>query len=511
MGITSAQGVATTLARAMAARIPLLRSFIVRALHNESISELSMEEKLESLVFRPLWKLKEEREKRLSVVRKEIREKSNIGIPEFESLHDAIRVRLDVETLKKDYLDALNAVKRDGMNKDYLMALEVVYVAYLRGLEDALSTPLVIVVDALDECEDARKKLFQQFLHFLDSFPVGSEPFKLFLSSRPVQDIMSIINAPRHAALVQLAQSSLHLLGTPSNRDIAIYAESRLAHILAPVDISKFVNRANGLVDWAATAADFIVRSSNPQATLDSLLEPTALTHRGQPLDSLYATILHEATAQLKELEKPLFLNLLQLIYIAREPLTLNAMDELLNLNSNSGDAKSERFVDLLASVLSGGRNGQPVQVLHPTFIEFLPRWNSRCDLVITIDDAELSQRCFTILLSSKLKYDILDVTRGSEATPMNKSIDDIEQRIQDKVTSGLRYAAAHALSHMAACLHENMVVSQLQKFFESKLLFWIELMSYLGKIYPLMQSVHFLAKRIVEVTVTGDNGSVSQ
>ena len=105
MGITSAQGVATTLAWAMAARIPLLRSFIVKALEDKSISELSMEDKLDSLVFIPLRKLKEEREKALDVVREEIREKAKMEVPGFKSLHEAVRARSDIGTLKKDYLD----------------------------------------------------------------------------------------------------------------------------------------------------------------------------------------------------------------------------------------------------------------------------------------------------------------------------------------------------------------------------------------------------------------------
>jgi hypothetical protein len=69
------------MARDMAVQIPLLRSFIVKSLEDKNISACSTEEKLELLVFTPLSKLKEEREKVLSVVREEIREKANMEAP----------------------------------------------------------------------------------------------------------------------------------------------------------------------------------------------------------------------------------------------------------------------------------------------------------------------------------------------------------------------------------------------------------------------------------------------
>jgi hypothetical protein len=491
------------MARDMAEEIPLLRAFIVKSLQDKNISGRLMEEKLKLLVFTPLTKLKEEREKALSVVREEIREKVKREVPGFESLHETIKARPDMETLKKTYLDALNAVERDG-GEETLKVLETAYLAYLRVLEEALSTPLIIVFDALDECEeDDRSKLLQSFIKFLSSCAAESAPFKLFFTSRPEKDVTPIIT---DSQVVEHTQSSLHLQSTPSNQDdITIYVKSKLEELLTKEEISQVVTRADGLFIWAATAADFIINASDQSKIFHDLMESTL---PDQPLDSLYTTILHDASKRIGQNEQPQFINVLKLICQAREPLTTTSMDELLNLRSKSGDSISGRFVAHLASVLSDGRNRQAVQALHPTFIEFLLRWRWQGQIVITINNAELllAQGCLDILLSNKLKYDILDIVQPNAFVPMNNEIENLKERIESRATSGLHYAAVYAVSHVASSPTRE-VVGKLRLFFKRKLLFWIEFMSYLGKIYPLLQSIHLLSNHMKELIADeGDN-----
>jgi hypothetical protein len=189
----------------------------------------------------------------------------------------------------------------------------------------------------------------------------------------------------------------------------------------------------------------------------------------------------------------------------------------LLDLGSESEDTVSGGFIGCLSSVLSDGRDGHPVQALHPTFIEFILRWRWQDGKVIEAEDKEslrvqsrdaealVAQSCLRILLD-KLKYDILEVIQPEEFAPLNEEIQDLEERIQNKTTQGLRYAVVYSLSHVAFSL-TNDVARKLLDFFERKLLFWIELMSYLGKIYPLVQSIHFLSKRMKEFMASeGDN-----
>jgi len=363
-GIASGYHFANTLARSMATQIPSLRQFVVNAVRDKNTWEWSMEEQLESLVLMPLSKLKEEREKWLSVVREEIRKKANMEAPQFEDMHDTI-IEKSVTKNLQDYMDALSAMKRDGRGEETLNRLETAYLAYLRALEKSLSAPLLIVLDALDEClEDDRSKLFRSFITFLSSFSAESVPFKLFFASRPEKDVMDITDSQ----VVERTQSSLHLPSTPSNQDdIMIYVESRLHGKLKEDQIPLVAARADGLFIWAFTATKFII-DAPPGMAFDKLMQSN-LSKR--PLDDLYATILADACNHATENWLPDFTKVVQLICVAREPLDVKTIDELLDLGGESEDSGSVTFVEFLSSVLSGGRDGQPVQALHPTFIEF--------------------------------------------------------------------------------------------------------------------------------------------
>jgi len=306
--------------------------------------------------------------------------------------------------------------------------------------------------------------------------------------------------------VVERTKSSLHLRST---HDITIYVKSKLEKLLTKKEIEQIVIRADGLFIWAATTAEFIIKAGDQLKIFHGLMESTLPE---QPLDSLYTAILDDASKRIGQNEQPEFINVLKLICQAREPLTTTSMDELLNLRSKSGDSISGRFVAHLTSVLSDGRDRQAVQALHPTFIEFLLRWRWQGQIVITINNAELllAQGCLDILLSNKLKYDILDIVQPNAFVPMNNEIENLKERIESRTTSSLHYAAVYALSHVASSPTRE-VVGKLRLFFKRKLLFWIELMSYLSKIYPLLQSVHFLSKRIKEFVAGERDNWVSE
>jgi len=319
--------------------------------------------------------------------------------------------------------------------------------------------------------------------------------------------------------LVKRTQHSLRLLGSPSNEDdIMIYTKSRLGKILKEDQIVQVSARADGIFIWASAASNFIIKGRPPSKAFANLMQST-LSER--PLDDLYTTILADACKHIGRNDLPEFIEVVRLICVAQEPLDVKSIDELLHLGSDSEDSVSGSFVECLSSVLSDGRDQQPVQALHPTFIEFVLRWQWQDQKVIDAEDKEslrvqsrdaealVAQSCLRIL-SHKLKYNILDVIQPKAFAPLNEEIQDLEERIQNKTTNGLRYAAVYALSHVAFSLTKD-IAGKLREIFEKKLLFWIELMSYLGNIYPLLHSVHFLLKRMKEFMASERDNWVSE
>ena len=108
------------------------------------------------------------------------------------------------------------------------------------------------------------------------------------------------------------------------------------------------------------------------------------------PLDSLYSTILTSAFSSAGEDQKYLLERILQVICVAREPLTTDAMDELLGMRRTPNYSVSGSLVSSLRSVLSDGSGGKAVQILHPTFLEYLLRAKPKEGFVILKSDAEL-------------------------------------------------------------------------------------------------------------------------
>jgi hypothetical protein len=85
----------------------------------------------------------------------------------------------------------------------------------------------------------------------------------------------------------------------------------------------------------------------------------------------------------------------------------------------------------------------------------------------------------------------------------------DPEQHLRKSVTPALHYAAFHGLRHVTASLHAVESVQGLCKFFESKLLNWIELMGWYREVRIVMGSVYDL-KTCIEAIISATGLLVS-
>jgi hypothetical protein len=319
------------------------------------------------LVMRSLKKWKEDRDKALRSVRTEILEKKHMENPRWIRDTEQNPSRWNAQGAKSAYLAALNEVKNEGQNPTSLKTLESAYSAYLEALEETLIAQPIIVIDALDECaEGDRVKILR---YILDAAIADPALFKLVLTCRPEEDITDLINDRKYASIIRRIQSSLHSKDVSSNQeDISLYVDNRLGDTLDATQRAVLIKHAQGLFIWASTATDFILKYGDRIMCFESLLAASLPSH---PLDSLYSSILVSAFASAGEDLKHLLEEILQVICVAREPLTIAGMDELLGTLSYT---VSESFIASLGSVLSDGSNGKAVQILHPTFLEYLLR-----------------------------------------------------------------------------------------------------------------------------------------
>ena len=126
--------------------------------------------------------------------------------------------------------------------------------------EDSLKLPLVIVLDALDECNP-----YETLLQTLKKWFQLSLPCKLFLTSRPEHNIKQKLSNERVSFIHLLTGKDI---STSTTNDIRLFIKSGFSEICEAYNISvswpitseieDVVKLAAGLFIWATTALKYI-------------------------------------------------------------------------------------------------------------------------------------------------------------------------------------------------------------------------------------------------------------
>jgi hypothetical protein len=163
--------------------------------------------------------------------------------------------------------------------------------------------PLVLVIDALDECRSEREIRFVTQL-LSETTCLAVEQLKIFLTSRPEVAIREgMLNVPanqrQHLILHHIEQSIV-------DQDIRVFFERRLGDMIqkrllttrsSEADIIRqLVDKAGGLFIWAATAYRSVHGGrSRAQKRLDTLLADRVFDAETSPerkLDEIYTSVL---------------------------------------------------------------------------------------------------------------------------------------------------------------------------------------------------------------------------
>lgn len=500
--VVSATDLASSLSRSIADKVPRIRRHIVAAVSkNSDFVNDAVAIQLENLLFTPLREGMAEISKALDAIKEEKSRKDGLESSDRRPRYPTNDAK--VHEAERLYLEALGKVRMGQRNEGEVKALEEAYMRYLESMEasllNALTYPPVIAIDALDECSERERHIVLRSL--LRSIST-CHSCKLLLTCRPESDIHEDLQAHKDV-ICQPAYSLLSDANDP-NHDISIYTNVHLGNILNPSQISRFIERANGLFIWAATAAEFLTSSRGLVKNRFNML----LTSSPQesPLMSLYREILTSTAHQFFD-EHDTLKKILQAIAVACEPLPVQIIEELLGITQED-DGVVETMVSALRSVLSSSAEGGGVYALHSTFIEYLRSGSLPENLGFSVEDAHalLANGCFRTL-KSQLRYNICDMVKPNASTLLNSDVLDLKKPIQANITPTLHYAAIHTFSHVASCLLNESIISQMRSFFQEQLLYWIEFMSMLGKIYPLVQAIYTLKGSIQKKMLGAERG----
>lgn len=366
---------------------------------------------------------------------------------------------------------------RDIHTRQLELQFGALIVKPLREVETTLPTDLVVVIDALDECDD--KESTGLILEVLLTKAWGL-PIKFFVSSRAEPEIRDqMIKQGGDRASERLV---LHELDKGTvQADIATYLRVALAPMY-PLEsqLTELVERAGVLFIYAATVVRYIGYDNfrrNPRARLETVLTKSKSTgsNVNKEIDELYTTIMRAALDNpgLEDVEREDIRQILCAVICSREPLTVNALSGLLGLHDAD---RTHAAIRPLWSVLHVGTN-EVVATLHASFPDFLFDSNRSkeyfCDSMAY--NHALAHRCFECIKNAQPQFNIC----GLESSHVpDKNINDFDERVEKAVSIELSYASRYWAAHLDSSNSSSALIDQLREFLSTRFLLWMEIMN---------------------------------
>lgn len=345
----------------------------------------------------------------------------------------------------------------------------------LSSLEDGpFQSPIVIVIDALDECGNAHAR--KSLLAVLAEDSAKWAPaLRIIMTSRAEPDIHSALESQPHIF-------SLELDITSDNNadDILRYFRHRISSIcttnkhlsLSPCwpgdnQIAELSKRTHGLFVWAKVASDFI-DGHDPRKRLHRLLTGQAMLEAEAALDNLYTTALDSAGRWDDSDFVADFQAILGLVLVARDPLSMSAIDDLLYGILAEG-RPSIHTISLLGCILTYRTK---VRVLHPSLVDFLSD-RRRCG----------RQVWFMNKKEQHIRLAVLCLDRMSGTLRRNFCNLAISNRdVERDLPEGFAYSCIFWIEHID-CVGEELglIAEHLDVFLHLHLLHWLEAMRILN------------------------------
>jgi len=377
----------------------------------------------------------------------------------------------------------------------------------------ALLGPLVIVVDALDECAYERDEIVGVLAKNIHRFPSN---IRFLVTSRPSEaEILRRYDWVKVYDLRDEPATQQDILAFVKDQLREPGSATRLKGFRSK-DLEAIATSAENLFQYAAVVCREILGAREnyeaPTKVFQRLMGPAR-----SGLDSLYTLILTNAYGIHSSLERmETFRSVLGWILVARERLTYQALidfgacsliaedaDESSTSSDASSEYQSEEGFDTVSSILSplgallSGTQDPfaTVYTLHSSFRDFLLDETRSGPFYI---GPETKHHALLALASLKimdrdLRFNIANLESSYVA---NENIPDLPTRLEACISKALRYACRNWFRHLKdSGLDENQfgAVSLISVIAGEKFLFWLEILGLLKCTYRGHLAFEFL------------------
>jgi len=352
--------------------------------------------------------------------------------------------------------------------------------------------PIILVIDALDECSDERE--MAELLKAIADFRCDAR-VKFILTSRPEMHIRGtpISNSSYNNIL------HLHTIGREEvTADIRHYISNTLQAVgsdtawYTEADVETLVRLSNGLFIFASTVLLYIRARENVKGRKGRLRKVVSTARAGSAatvsLEKIYEMIVLEASrsdvVDADELEATR--HALVCILRARTSLSVEALAELLDLEADDLRGSLERLHSVV--YVPAGDTVAGLRMLHASFGDYmLSRAAVHIRITRSLGDSILARGCLHVM-STRLHFNISRSRSSYEPNPSTKP---------DSITLSLEYACLQWIYHVAAVPKPSSYDKEIDVAFRPRFLFWLEVTSVLDRIWRAAAMLLFAASKV--------------
>ncbi|KAI0032629.1 hypothetical protein K488DRAFT_85671 [Vararia minispora EC-137] len=402
--------------------------------------------------------------------------------------------------LKVDGFDPHHAGIKQSFEKLVLEPLR----AHVEALTQVGLAP-VIIIGSLDACYSREHaSSWGQLVAALSRWSELPRECKLILTSCNRGDL--------RAAFERRMPRTIDLLTTDADQDIRRFLERRISDLRhdcretedaeaprewpPPEQLNKLVTHASGYFLWARVAMDFVSSSANPVAALVTL-SAAGRAQKLEDLDLVFNALLTDVFKH--EKAPPGFRSTIGAIVAAYCPVSVSDLEALFG--PRFAVRKPREVCASMAGVMTS-HDDDRLSIFHPSFAEYITD-AARCGIqhegfIVDLMRAHIkfAVACLQLMLDDAcgLRFNICYPESSYDANSLVPT-----ERIAKCMPFPLEYACKYWAEHLRPLpkQHSSELRRLLDRFLRTKLLFWIEAMSYLGAVEAAVKSLVIAASSI--------------
>ncbi|KAG9075040.1 hypothetical protein FRC06_010311, partial [Ceratobasidium sp. 370] len=358
----------------------------------------------------------------------------------------------------------------------------------LQNVGHTFGADAVIVIDALEECED--KNRVNQILDACFENSPGL-PVRFLITSRRNPRILERMLASQGGQ--RRAELRLHEVDrTVAQEDVRTYLRANLEHLnLSDDGLECLVQRSGGWFLYASSVVSYLGQDSSPPGAerLGRLLDISSHTEStiDWDIDVLYTTILEETVNQFGLAEVMLAL---RTALCARELASMDTMAGLLRLGI---DRLVHIMLQPLLPVLHLPNRGELGMALYTSFAQYLadPQRSGRFHCDTREGSALLAQSCFAVFDTATTPFNVCNL---ESSYLLDREVVGIDERANESISQAMWYASQHWAAHLKLAGPSDDLLTSLSNFLSRRLLLWMEVMNlkhHISEAVELLHDVH--------------------